>query len=277
MTGAPWKIFFGGIIFLLLVGGIRFWLAPKHTQGTRGEKEIMLLPELKWESYDRFCKEGQKLFQQYKWGTEKPGKESSDPAWGKDGLPAAGMAEAFQVELAERQALIAEELQLRRRLIEEEIESRLRQRQNHDDYLIRQATEERRRQQTLEFADFRRGKEKEYARKLANIRFKLELPDLAADEKSRLAAEVTALEKELAAVLAGKAEAQRKELEQFVKARQEAAAAEREAYRRKLEAEGRERLDREAQKLEEEFNAWLQQSGSDQAFRAETSEEKVLF
>lgn len=237
----------------------------------------MLLPELKWESYNRFLGEVQNLSRQWKWGFERPGAEGGALSREEEESPVGGMEEAFRLELAQRRMLLDEELQLRRQMIAGEMESRLRQRKNHEDYLIRQALEERRRQQTAEFADFKREKEKEYAIKLANFRFKLEIPDLSDEEKSRLTKEIAALEEELAAVLAEKEKACREELEQLAKSRQEAAAAALAAYRRELEAEGQARFVREQQRLEAEFNAWLQQRGANQAFWSETSEEKVLF
>ncbi|NLY90031.1 MAG: hypothetical protein GX081_00285 [Firmicutes bacterium] len=278
-AGALWKTFFFSLVFLLLLaGGTKFWLARRDPGAPPEEREIILLPELKWGSYDRFLGEAQKLSRRFQWRVEKPGGESSvlsDPA---EELPAGEMREALQVELAERRALLTEELQLRRRLIAKEIDSRIQQRKNHDEYLLQQAIEERRRQQAVEMADFQREKEKEYATRLAALRFKLEIPDLSAAERSRLAAEVTALEQELAAVIQQKVEAHQQELEQFAEARREATAVELEAYRRELEAEGKERLDREEQSLKEEFNRWVQRNEEAvQALLAETSEEKVLF
>lgn len=279
-TGALFKTFiFSLTVFLLLLGGTKFWLARRNSQGApdQTEREIILLPELKWGAYNRFLGEVQNLSRKFQWRIEKPGRESGVLFFGEEGLPAAEMKKALQVELAERRALLTEELKLRRRLIAKEIDSRVQQRKNHDDYLIQQAIEERRRQQAVEIADFQRQKEKEYSIKLAALRFKMEIPDLTAAERSRLAAEVTALEQELAAVIKQKADAHQQELMQFAEARQQAAAVELEAYRRKLEAEGEERFDREQQRLEEEFNLWLQRNEAVQALLAETSEEKVLF
>jgi len=277
--GALFKTIFFSLTFLLfLLGGFKFWLARRNSQTTltQAEREIILLPELKWEAYDRF-REAENFFRKFQWRIEKPGRESSVLTLEEEGSPNEEMEKTLRVELDERRALLAEELKLRRRLIAKEIDSRVQQRKNHEDYLIKQAIEERRRQQAAEIAEFQRQKEKEYSVKLAVLRFKMEIPDLTEGERSRLAAEITALEQELTAVINQKAEAYQQELQQYADTRRQAAAAELEAYRRKLEAEGKERFIREQQKLEEEFNTWLQRNEAAQALLGENSAEKVLF
>lgn len=277
--GALMISFFIFMFLLLCLGGVLLWLAQRYSPLAPDptEREIVLLPDLKWRAYDRLRGEVQDLVGQFRWQMEKPGREPAALTFGEQGLLAEEGKEALRIELAERQALLTEEIKLRRRLIDLEINSRLQQRKNHTAYLLKKAEEERRQQQATELADFQRQKEKEYSIKLAALRFKMEIPDLTSADRSRLAAEVAALEEELAALIEDQSETFQQELAQYVAAQQQAALVELEAYRRQLEAEGNARFDREQRELEEEFNAWLQRNEAVQALLTESIKEKVIF
>lgn len=269
--GALLKIF-GLTMLIIALVVLGFCYYTKTNKVIVAETELVLLPELKWGSYERVTQELQSLSRKFHWQLETPGQEASITAPAEKGLPAEALSAALRRELAERQALLADELKLRRRLIEMEIESRVQQRQNQDQHVLQETVEEERRRQAAELADFRRQKEKEYSSKLATLYFKLEIPDLAIQERSRLATEISALEKELAQTVKKKSETLVEELKRFENKRRQEAAVELQAYRRRLEAEGEEVFNREQQALEAEFNAWVDQNGAISEFLTESSD-----
>lgn len=241
------------IIVCLAVAG--FWFVRTSTEVAvpETEREIVLLPELKWGSYGRFTREIQNLRENFCWRVETPGGERSFLAQKKKGLPTETFDEALQLEFAHRQALLADELRLRRRLIEMKIDNRVKQKQNQNNYRIKQALEEISQQQAAELADFQRQKEKEYSSKLATLYFQLELPDLAVEERSSLETKISALKQELAESINDKALALNQEQTQFAIAQRQAAAAELTAYRKKLQIEGEAEFLHEQQELEAEI------------------------
>ncbi|HBL35909.1 MAG TPA: hypothetical protein DDZ55_03775 [Firmicutes bacterium] len=169
-------------------------------------------------------------------------------------MSTATVDEALRLEFDQRQALLADELRLRRRLLEMKIDNQVKQKQNQNDYRIKQSLEEKSRQQAAALADFQQQKEKEYSSKLATLYFQLELPELALDERTRLLTEITALKQELAESINQKSAALKLEEEQFATAQRQAATAELAAYRKKLEIEGEAEFRREQQELRAEFS-----------------------
>ena len=249
------KIFISlAIIVCLVVVG--FWLdrTSSKVAAPEGERETVLAPELEWGSYGRFIQEMQNLRQKVQWQLEIPGQVSSVPPSEGKGLSTATVDEALRLEFDQRQALLADELRLRRRLLEMKIDNQVKQKQNQNDYRIKQSLEEKSRQQAAALADFQQQKEKEYSSKLATLYFQLELPELALDERTRLLTKITALKQELAEAINQKSAALKLEEEQFATAQRQAATAELAAYRKKLEIEGEAEFRREQQELKAEFS-----------------------
>ena len=254
---------FFGLLCLALAATIvvGFWFYGRSAQVVTPETEIILLPELKWGTYRQITQAIQGLPSKLPWRLEPPGQEAGPFPPVGEGLGGEQDQAVFRFELAQREALLAEELQLRRRLLAMKVDRLVHQKRNQADYLIQQALEEKRQEQAAEMADFRRQREKEYSSQLANLHFKMAMPDLSPEAKSRLAAEIVALQEEL------KAEVQRKEaalaaaLADLAAAQQEAAARELETYRRKLEAESEQEYQQEKKELEAEFWAWVRGNG----------------
>jgi hypothetical protein len=248
------KIFITMVIIVCLTV-VGFWFVRTYTEVAvpETEREIILLPELKWGSYGHFTREIQNLRQKYRWQVETPGWKRGFLLQKKKGLPTETMDGAMQLELTQRQALLADELKLRRRLLEMKIDNQVMQKQNQDKYRIKQALEEKSRQHAAELVDFQRQKEKEYSSKLATLYFQLELPDLAVEERSSLETKISALKQELAESINDKALALNQEQTQFAIAQRQAAAAELTAYRKKLQIEGEAEFLHEQQELEAEI------------------------
>lgn len=257
------------LVITVFLFGLSLWFYRRSPEVAAPESEIVLLPELTWGSYDRINQGIQSLSQKINWQMELPGRENLELSPGNKGLLEETLSEALRMELAERQALLAEELELRRRLIDMKIDRLVQQKRNQKDYLIKQAMEEQRLQQAAELADFRRQKEKEYSSKLATLHFQMETPDLDLQVKSRLTAELSKLKKELAEAITKKSAALKQALELFATRRQEAAAVELETYRRTLEAEGKNEFIREQQALEGEFSAWVRENEGVEQFLME--------
>jgi hypothetical protein len=257
------KIFITMVIIVCLTV-VGFWFVRTYTEVAvpETEREIILLPELKWGSYGHFTREIQNLRQKYRWQVETPGWKRGFLLQKKKGLPTETMDGAMQLELTQRQALLADELKLRRRLLEMKIDNQVMQKQNQDKYRIKQALEEKSRQHAAELVDFQRQKEKEYSSKLATLFFQLELPDLALDERLRLETEITVLKQELAEAINQKALDLNREEAQFATALRQAATTELTAYRRKMEIESETEFLREQQELEAEFCEMMAKSKS---------------
>ena len=267
--------FFG--LMLAVIIGVGFWSYHRNSEVAAPETEIIILPELKWGSYRRITQAIPDWPPKLCWRLERPGRETSVLSPVENGLLEEAVHAALRLELAQREALLAEELQLRRRLIEMKIDRLVHQKRNQEEYLIKQALEEKRQEQAAELADFRRQKEKEYSSRLATLHFKLEMPDLSSEAKSRLAAEVSALQVELNAEVNQKAAALEEALADFAAARQEAAARELETYRQRLEAEKDQEYLQEKKELEAEFWAWVRENEGVERFLSEDLEYKGRF
>ncbi len=265
------------VLMLTVIIGVGFWSYHRKSEVVAPETGIILLPELKWGSYRQIKQALQRLPRKLDWRLERPGREASVLSPIENGLLEETVDAALRLELAQREALLTEELQLRRRLIEMKIDRLVYQKRNQNEYEIKQALEEKRQEQTGELADFRREKEKEYSSRLATLHFKMEMPDLLPEAKSRLDAEVAALQAELKAEVQQKAAALEEALVDFAAVRQEAAARELETFRQSLEAEKEEEYLREKEELEAEFWAWVHENEGIERFLAEDSEYKGRF
>ncbi|HHW12532.1 MAG TPA: hypothetical protein GXX33_05975 [Firmicutes bacterium] len=260
------------VLILAVFIGVGCWFYYRSSQVVAPETEIILLPELKWGSYRQITQAIQDLPRKLQWRLERPGQEAGVFSPAGDGLGEERGQAVLRLELAQREALLAEELQLRRRLLTMKIDRLVHQKRNQDEYLIKQALEEKRQEQAAELADFRRQKEKEYSSKLATLHFKMAMPDLSPEAKSSLAAEVAALQAELRAEVQQKEASLAAALADYAVAQQEASARELERYRRRLEAESEQEYQREKKELEAEFWAWVRENDGVERFLAENLE-----
>lgn len=265
------------VLMLIVSIGVGFWSYHRKSKLATIETEIILLPELKWGSYRQITQAIQSLPRKLCWQLERPGRKASVLSPVENGLLEDAVDAALRIELAQREALLAEELQLRRRLIEMKIDRLVYQKRNQTDYLIKQALTEKRQEQAAELADFRRQKEKEYSSRLATLHFKMEMPDLSPEVKARLAAEVAALQEELRAEIDQKATALEEALVDIAAAQQEKAARELEIYRQSLEAEKAQEYLQEKAELVAEFWAWVRENEEVERFLPEDLEYKGIY
>ena len=261
------------VAFVLMVTvfslGVGLFNKPNLASFRCVEEENMLLPTPQWSSYACLPEEARRFWQGFNWQVKKPGEEG--PLFLENREKAGALSTqqermAFKIELAEREALLEETVKRRQKQIELELEGRVKQKQNQDLHLIKVATEKKRKEQTLELADFQRKNEEDYSLKLVGLHFKTKIPDLAPEERSLLAKEISELEQELKTKISEKSDQLEKELQLFAQQRREAVTEELENYRQRLKQKAETRFLQEKQKLEQEFFEWKQKSESELGF-----------
>lgn len=192
-----------------------------------------------------------------KWWTriEKPGSARKPEKAGKS-LAEYKDEASYRLEVKERLALMEETLKRSQNQLDLEIQSKLRQKENQLNYEIEKAIAEKRKMLAEELAAFRGKTETEYLIRLTNLRFKLQLPGLPAEDQQRLQNEIASIEAEMRQKVEEKARELEAEATAFGERRRIAAAEEIKAYHQQLVFESELRFQEEKNRLEEDFLTW---------------------
>ncbi len=179
--------------------------------------------------------------------TGEPNRDPGEPA-GDDGLTA--FAEQL---LAEREGLTAETLKRLEETLRLEIQEKLELEKNRLLRLMEEAIKKKEEECAEKLAEYRREIEEKHKARLANLRFRLQLPDLSVEEKERIQEEIRAEEQRITEEIKAKTGEVQAELAAFTKQQQATVEEMLEKYRRRLWREGRAWLRKEAERLGRDF------------------------
>lgn len=175
--------------------------------------------------------------------TGEPHREPGEPA-GEDGLT------DFKGQLlAEKERLAAETLKRLEETLRLEIQEKLDLEKSRLQQLTEEAIRKKEEEYAGKLAEYRREIEEKHKARLADLRFRLQLPDLSAEEKERIQGEIRAEEQRITEEIKAKTGEVQAELAAFAEEQQAAIEEMLEKYRRRLWREGRAWLRKEAERL----------------------------
>lgn len=232
-------ILLGGIISFK--SGIREELSPS----SRLEEFLTAREDADWKAYRRAFQKVTGFFTSF---LRRPETETEQPnLW--EPIEDHGLTGFYRQVLAEKKTLTVETLKRLEENLQLEIEEKLRQEKSRLQYISGEAIKRREEDCADKLADYRRTIEEKHKARLADLRFRLCLPDLSAEEEQRLTEGIQVEEKRITGEIDVKAEELRAELAAY-KEEQKAAVEERlEQYRRQIWAEGMAWLQEEAERL----------------------------
>ena len=203
-----------------------------------------------WKTYRRALQRFAGFFSFFQ---KRPAAETGDQEW-EPGEPAEdeGLA-AFERQLqAEKEKLTAETLKRLEEALRAEIQEKVRQEKSRLQQLAGEAISKKQDECAERLAGHRREIEEKHKARLADLRFRLQLPDLSAEEKERIEREIRAEEQKITQEIKAKTGEVQAELVAFTKEQEAAVEEMLEEYRQRLWQEGRMWLRKEAERLGQE-------------------------
>ncbi|NLW10333.1 MAG: hypothetical protein GX036_10845 [Firmicutes bacterium] len=160
----------------------------------------------------------------------------------------------FQREIfAEKDKLTAETLKRLEEALRLEIEAKLRQEKKRLQQMAEEAIGKKQEEYAEKLAVHHREIEEKHKARLADLRFRLQLPDLSAEEKKRIEEEIRVVEQQITREIKAKTGELQAELAVFAKGQQAAVDEQLDEYRRRLWREGRAWLRQEAERLGRDY------------------------
>ncbi len=210
-------------------------------------QEFLARQDADWKTYRRALQRGTGFFSFFQ---KRPAAETGEPH--RDPGEAAGdggLAGFQRLVLTEKQGLTAETLKRLEEALRLEISRKLQQEKNRLQKIAGEAISKKREECADKLADYRREIEEKHKARLADLRFRLQLPDLAAEEKERIQEEILLEEERITMEIKAKTGEVEAELAAFTKGQQAAVEEMLEKYRRRLWREGTAWLQKEAERL----------------------------
>ena len=203
-----------------------------------------------WKTYRRAL---QRFTSFFSFSQKRPAVETGEPhrpgeSAGDDGLT------AFKGQLlAEKEKLAAETLKRLEEALGLEIQEKLELEKNRLQQLAEEAIRKKEEEYAGKLAEYRREIEEKHKARLADLRFRLQLPDLPVEEKERIQEEIRAEEQQITEEIKAKTGEVQAELAAFTKQQQAAVDEMLGKYRRRLWREGRAWLRKEAERLGHDY------------------------
>ncbi|NLY88995.1 MAG: hypothetical protein GX085_05175 [Firmicutes bacterium] len=204
-----------------------------------------------WKTYRRALQRVTGFFSFFQ---KQPPVETREPHRGPgEAVEDNGLSGFQQQFLAEKEKLATETLKRLEEDLKLEIKEKLRRERNRLQQAAGETISKKQAECTEKLADHRRQIEEKHKARLADLRFRLQLPDLPVEEKKRIEEEIRAEEQQITAEIRAKTEELEAELAAFTKEQQAAVGEMLEEYRRQLWREGKAWLRKEAERLGQNY------------------------